>query len=136
MKLMELFVDLRDFCYIRARKKYDERYAEKEHKFYLKVLLAPYYMALLVVFSLLVHKSGNNLNFVEDDSMNIVVVMTPLVVIYIIIFNYIYSKTKTIPIDKEMEEKKYKNLTLKSNIVLISGILLFVLAPFLVPYIL
>lgn len=131
MKFIDLFIELRDFCYVRAKKKYDDKYAKNEHKFYLKVLFTPYYMAILVILSGLINKSGSNLNFVQDDFMNVIIVMTPLVVIYILVFNFICSKTEAIPIDKKMEEGKYKKLVRKSNLVLIVGIMLFLLVPFL-----
>lgn len=131
MTMMELFVDLRDFCYVRARKKYNEKYAESEHKLDLKILFAPYYMIIPLVLSFYIHKSENNLNFVENNLMNTIIVVAPLVIIYNLVFNFFYSKTKTVPIDKEMKEEKYKKLTWKSNILLITGLVLFISTPFL-----
>ena len=120
-----------DFCYVRAQKKYDDKYAKNEHKFYLKVLFAPYYMSILVILSVLINRSGSNLSFVQNDFINVIIVMTPVVVIYILAFNFVYSKTESVPIDKEMEEGKYKKLVRKSNLVLIVGVMLFSLAPFI-----
>ncbi len=128
---MKLFVDLRDFCYVRAQKKHNEKYAENEHKFDLKILFAPYYMIVPLILSFYIHKSGNNLNLVENNLMNILIVVTPLIIIYNLIFNFFYAKTKTVPIDREMNEEKYKKLTWESNLVLILGLLLFVSIPFL-----
>jgi len=88
-------------------------------------------MVVPLILSFYIHKSGNNLNLVENNLMNIIIVVTPLIIIYNLIFNFFYAKTKTVPIDREMDEEKYKKLTRESNLVLISGLLLFVSIPFL-----
>ena len=129
--MMKIFAELRDFLFNRARKKHNERYAEKEHKFDLKILFVPYYFAILLVVSFAIYKSGSDLNFVENNLINTIIVMSPVVIVYNWLFNFIYSKALEIPIDKEMDDRKYQTLARKSTIILISGLLLFVLTPFL-----
>lgn len=129
--MMKLFSELRDFFFVRARKKHNEAYAEKEHKFDLKVLFFPYYMFILLVVSFAIYKSGGNLNFVENNLINTIIVMTPLVIVYNWFFNFIYSKAEDIPIDKEMNNHKYKTLSRKSVAILIIGLLSFLLIPIL-----
>ena len=128
--MMKLFTELRDFFFIRARKKHNEAYAQKVYKFDLKVLFGPYYMSILVIVSFVIYKSGGNLNFVENDLINTIIVVSPLVMVYNWFFNFIYAKAEDIPIDKEMDNK-YKTLSRKCVAIFIIGLLSIFLIPIL-----
>jgi quinol-cytochrome oxidoreductase complex cytochrome b subunit len=132
MKFIDLYIELRDFCYVRSHKRYGDKYAKSEHKFDLKVLFSPYYMAILIIISGLINKSGGNLNFVENNFINTIIVMSPVVIVYNWLFNFIYSKAVEISIDKEMDDRKYQTLARKSTVIFIIGLLLFFLTPFFI----
>jgi hypothetical protein len=129
MKLLKLLADMRDFCYVRAEKKHGVKYAEKEHKFDLKVLFSPYFIAFLTILAILKYKTGIMFNITDIELIQIILVMTPAVILYNIIFNYIYTKLSLFPMDKNMGEKKYKSLSWKSILVLLIGSALVVLIP-------
>lgn len=117
-------VDLRDFIFVLLMKHNDEPYAEKEYKFMVKLWCAWFYMAPFMWLAIIQYKLGVDPLFVTDNKYLNLAIPLLLLIPYNLIFKKIFKWISIFPIDKRMNENKYKHLRNKAFYITIFGIAL------------
>jgi len=122
-------VDLRDFIFVLLIKHNDEPYAEKEYKFIVKLWCAWFYMAPFMWLAIIQYKLGMNALLVTDNKYINLAIPLLLLIPYNLIFKIIFRWISIFPIDKNMNEIKYRHLRNKSIYIFLFGIVLNSIIP-------
>ncbi|KAA5545640.1 hypothetical protein [Adhaeribacter rhizoryzae] len=132
--MLKQLVDFRDFCYVWAVKQQGESYAEFRGKMKLKAMYGTYYLALLMLISVLNYKAGNPIpipRILEENVFAQLIAGLFLLVPFNFFMNFLLKKISSLPIDKDMSPERYRMLRPKVIVFFILGMTLAIVFPFL-----